>query len=317
MLYSSFYWKQKAREALRGNWQIALLICLVVNLPSLLTQGIASVTGNDLMVRLQQVIYASATQTGGMDMTVFQTRMEELMQTAGLWVMQGIYLLVWLMTPCLTMGMYAWMLKRLRGQEGTFTDVFSRARLFLKAMGLRLYTALRIFLFMLPGLGLSVLSLIPVWTADTTSRIAVLSSVNTAMTLSTFSSIAMLVLCVLGFLHYALADIVMADRPEMGIRAAAKAGREMMRRRKGQLFALFLSFILWYILEMFLSNLILGIFGTIAGLMTEMLCSMALNVYLYTSVCAFYRTILQEEKGEQAEEAEENEEDETGEDKTV
>ncbi len=313
MIYSSFYWKQKAREALRGNWQIALLICLVVNLPSLLTQGIASVTGNDLMVRLQQAIYASATQTGGMDMTVFQTRMDDLMQTAGLWVMQGIYLLVWLMTPCLAMGMYAWMLKRLRGQEGSFADVFSRVRLFLKAMGLRLYTALRIFLFMLPGLALSVLSMIPVWTADTTSRIAVLSSVNTAMGLATVSSIVTLVLCVLGFLHYALADIVMADQPEVGIRAAAKKSREMMKRRKGQLFALFLSFILWYFLEMFLSNLILGMFGTIAGLMTEMLCSLALNVYLYTSVCSFYRTILQEEKGEQAEEeeADETEEDET------
>ncbi len=313
MIYSSFYLKQKAREALRGNWQIALLICLVVNLPSLLTQGIASVTGNDLMNRLQQVIYASATQTGSMDMTIFQTRMDQLMQNTGLWVMQGIYLLVWLMTPCLTMGMYAWMLKRLRGQEGTFSDVFSRVRLFLKGMGLRLYTAFRIFLFMLPGLALSILSMIPVWTVDTSSRIAVLSSINMAMTLATASSMGMIVLCVLGFLHYALAEIVMADQPELGIRAAAKKGREMMRRHKGRLLALFMSFILWYILEMFLSNLILGVFGTIAGLMTEMLCALALNVYLYTSVCAFYRNILQEEMGEGAEgkkadETEENEE---------
>ncbi len=312
-MYSSFYWKQKAREALRGNWQVALLICLVVNLPSLLTQGIASVTGYDFMTGLQKVIYASATQTGGMDMTVFQTQMDSLMQTTGIWVMQGIYLLVWLMTPCLAMGMYAWMLKRLRGQEGAFTDVFSRGWLFLKGMGLRLYVTFRIFLFMIPGLVLSVLSMLPLWTADTSSRISVLSSVNTAMTLATVSSVVTAVLCMLGFLYYALADIVMAEQPDTGIRAAAKRSREMMHRRRGQLFALFLSFILWYILEIFLSNLVLGMFGTIAGLMTEMLCSLALNVYLYTSVCAFYRTILQEEKGEQSDEkdAEGNEENET------
>ncbi len=314
MIYSSFYWKQKAREALRGNWQVALLICLVVNLPSLLTQGIASVTGYDLMARLQQVIYASATQTGGMDMAVFQTQMDGLMQTVGIWVMQGIYLLVWLMTPCLAMGMYAWMLKRLRGQEGAFTDVFSRICLFLKAMGLRLYVTFRVFLFMLPGLVFSILSMIPIWTADTSSRIAVLSSINMAMTLATVSSVVTAVLCVIGFLHYALADIVMADRPDTGIRAAAKKSREMLHRRKGQLFGLFLSFILWYFLEILLSNLILGMFGTIAGLMTEMLCSLALNIYLYTSVCAFYRTILQEEKGEQPMEADEAE---TGEDETA
>ncbi len=298
MMVSSFYWKQKAREALKGHWQTVLLICLVVNLPSLLTQGIASVTGCDMMDGLQKAVYASVSAEGAMDMVLFEQRLEAMMGNTGLWIMQGVHLLVWLVTPCLAMGMYAWMLKRLREQEGAFSDVFSRKGLFFRAMGLRLYVTLRIFLFMLPGAVLSVLSLIPIWTADTTSRISVLSAVNTSMTLTTASSLVTTVLMVLGYLYYAMADIIMADHTETGIRAAAKRSRELMRHHRSQLFFLFLSFLLWYILEIFLTGVVLNLFGSIASLMTEMLCSLALSAYLYTSVCAFYRTLLQEEMGE-------------------
>ncbi len=307
MIYSSFYWKQKAKEALRGHWQTALLICLVVNLPSLLTQGIAAVTGYDLMAGLQKALYGSVDAAGAMDAAAFQTRLNGLMTTPGIWVMQGVYLLTWLMTPCLVMGMYAWMMGRLRGKEGTLSDVFSRKKLFFRAMGLRLYVTLRIILFMLPGIVLSVLSMVPVWTADTSSRIAVLSSLNTAMSLATVSSIVTVVLAVLGFLYYALADIVMSEEPETGITAAAKKSREMMRHHRGQLFSLYLSFILWYLLEMFLASAALSMFGSIAGLMVEMLCSLALSAYVNMSLCAFFRTLRQEENGEAAEESGEEE----------
>ncbi len=308
MIYSSFYWKQKARTALKGQWQTALLICLVVNLPSLLTQGIAAVTGHDLMSNLQTALYASVSAEGALDAALFQTKTQEILQTPGTWILMAAHVLAWLMIPCLAMGMYAWMMKRLRGEEGTFTDVFSRTRLFLKAMGLRLYVTLRIFLFMLPGVVLSVLSLLPLWLADSSSRLSVLSAANTSMGLTTVSSFAMAILGVIGMLHYALADLVMTDQTGTGIRAAARRGRELMKGRKMQLFSLYLSFILWYILEILLTNLVAGMFGTVAGLMMEMLCSLAISVYLYTSVCAFYITLLQEERGERTEEESEADE---------
>ena len=47
MYYPSGFFKTKARDALKGHWQTALLIALIVNLPSLLAQGISVFTGND------------------------------------------------------------------------------------------------------------------------------------------------------------------------------------------------------------------------------------------------------------------------------
>ena len=47
MYYPSGYFKAKARDALKGCWQTALLIALIVNLPGLLAQGISVFTGND------------------------------------------------------------------------------------------------------------------------------------------------------------------------------------------------------------------------------------------------------------------------------
>ncbi len=293
MMFSSLFWKKEAREALKNQWLTALLIMLVVQLPSLLVQGVASVTGYDLMTRLQQAVYGAVNVTAG---TVNSEEMlratEEILATRGIWVMQGLQLLAWLVTPCLTMGMYHWMHLRLRGEEGEVSVVFSRLRLFWKGMGLRLYITWRVFLWMLPGVAVAVLSLVPVWTADASSSISILSAVQTSTGLMSVSSIAMLVLGVMGALFYALADIRMAEEPETGVRAAALESHALMKGHRGQLFLLYLSFVLWYLLEMFLVNLSLGMFGSIAALMVEMLCSLALNVYIAMTVCSFCRSLL-------------------------
>ena len=53
MLYPSVVFRMKARAALKGHWQTALLVALIVNLPTLLMQGFSAYTGNDLITRLQ------------------------------------------------------------------------------------------------------------------------------------------------------------------------------------------------------------------------------------------------------------------------
>ena len=55
MYYPSAFFRLRARRALKGRWQTALLIALVVNLPTLLIQGISAFTGNDLRERLESV----------------------------------------------------------------------------------------------------------------------------------------------------------------------------------------------------------------------------------------------------------------------
>lgn len=297
MFFPTAFWKQKAREALKNHWQTALLILLVVNLPSLLVQGIASFTGNDLMVRLQNAVYGAVTDSGLLDSQKLADSLSELQQSGGLWIMQALSLLAWLATPCLSMGMFHWMQLRLAGQDGDFGTVFSRISLFFRGIGLRLYVTLMIFLAMLPGIALSVLSMLPLWLADSSSRIAVLSSANTSLTLASVSSLVILVLGVIAALRYALAEVLMAAQPDMRILAAARESKALMKGHKGHLLLLLLSFILWYLLELFLVSLCLSMFGSIAALMTEMLCSLALNAYIFTTLCAFCET-LREQNGE-------------------
>ena len=290
MLYSNAYWKSVARKALQGHWLTAMLIALVVNLPSLLVQGIAAVTGNDLGTRLAEILYSAVSSDG----TISEGRLTEglaaLQQSGGIWAVQGLNIAAWLLTPCLTLGMVAWLMGRIRNEEDPGpTAVFSRMNLFFKGIGLRLYVAWRIFLMMLPGVALCILAMLPLWLSDLSSRISVLSAANTVMGLESLASIAMVVLGVMAALRYALGDMVLAEHPDMGPIQAAKQSKAATKGRRGELFFLYTSFLLWYLLEMFAANLCLNLFGSIPALMVEMLVSLAITVYLTASLCAFYR----------------------------
>ena len=292
MIFISAYWKRQAREALRNHWLTALLIALIVNLPALLVQGIAAATGNDLLNNVTGMIYGALdAERGTLDAAALTAGLEEITGSTGIWVMQGLNVAAWLLTPCLTLGMVAWLEKLLRKEEaGDVTAVFSRMRLFLKGIGLRLYVALRVFLWMLPGVALNAAAFLPLWLSDRGSRISVLSAANTSMGLQTAAMVVTAALGIMAALKYALGDMVLADRPAMGPIQAAKESKRLTVGKKGTLFALYASFILWYLLEMLLTSLIADMFGSIPALMTEMLCSLAITVYLNASVTAFYLT---------------------------
>ena len=291
MYYTSGFWKRQAREALRNHWLTALLIALVVNLPSLLVQGVASFTGNDLLIRVQEVIYGSISAGGdAVDPDRMISGLQKIQESTGVWVMQGLNLAAWLLTPCLTLGMVAWMLGRLRKQEdGGPSAVFCRMNLFLKGIGLRLYTAWRVFLHMLPGVALMVLAWLPVWLSDMSSRSSVLSAMNTSIGLQYAAIAVTVVLGVFAALKYSLADMVLADHPDLGPVKAAKESKRITQGRKGQIFSLYVSFLLWYLLEMVVSTVCLDMFGAVPSLMVQMLASLAITAYLTCSVCAFYR----------------------------
>ena len=292
VIYSSGYWKLLARKALKQHWQTALLIALVVNLPSLLVQGMAAVTGNDLITRMQEAVYGSISAGGtAVDQQKLLAGIQAIRESTGIWVMQGLNIAAWLMTPCLTLGMVAWMLGRHRGEEDPgVMAVFRRLKLFWKGIGLRLYVAWRVFLFMLPGAAVSVLlALVPLWMQQgNASRIAALSAQNTSLGLQSAAMMATAALAVIAALKYALGDMVLADHPEMSPRQAAKESQRLTQGRKGQLFFLYTSFLIWYLLEMAVSGFFMDFLGSIPSLMVQMLASLAIHVYLSASVCAFY-----------------------------
>ena len=288
MFYSAVL-KAKARAVLQQHWQTALLIALIVNLPTLLVQGISAFTNNDVMYRLETLIIDASRSTEAMN--ALPDAVVTMLTETGILVMLALGLLAWLVTPALSLGMNHWTLDRIRGAEEPVSTVFSRLGIFLKGVGLRLLILLRVLLWMLPGLAVMVLAMVLLFRADITSQEAILSAANTSVMLIWAGIIAMLVLGVMGYLHYALADLILADEPEEKVISCTRRSRELMTGRRGQLLALLLSFILWYSLIMFASSFIAGIAGDVIGLLLQMLGSLFLSVYMLTTEGVFYEAL--------------------------
>ncbi|MBQ8074300.1 MAG: DUF975 family protein [Clostridia bacterium] len=302
-MFFSALWKRQAREALRHHWLTGLLIALVVNLPALLVQGIAAATGNDLMTRVTDLLYASLNAGGtAVDQERLAAGLAALRDASGVWVMQGLSFAAWLLTPCLTIGMLHWLQMLLRKQAaGDVTAVFSRMGTFFKGIGLWLYTALRVFLWMLPGLALNVAAMLPLWLSDASSRISVLSAANTTVGLQAAAMGITAALAVMAMLKYALGAQILADHPEKGPVEAARESNRMTRGKKGMLFSLYLSFLIWYLLEITLVSVMMDMMGPVIAMMAEMLCSLAISVYLNGALTGFYLTALRSESAAQPE----------------
>ena len=109
-------------------------------------------------------------------------------------MIRGGDLIAWLITPCLSLGLYKWLMDRLRGQDGPVSTVFCRARLFFRAIGLQLLVILKILLWMLPGMVLSVLVTVGLSLLGSTSspilemlKLYVISSLPFAMIVPAFA----------------------------------------------------------------------------------------------------------------------------------
>ena len=288
MLFSAAF-RARARDALRQHWQTALLIALIVNLPTLLVQGIAAFTHNDVAFRLEELIFQAS--AGSAAMNALPETIRAMLSESGVITMMALGVLAWLITPVLAAGMAHWTLERLRGQELPVSAVFSRLRIFLKSIGLRLFIVLKVFLWMLPGIAVSFLSMIPLLRTDLKTTEDVLSALNFSTWFLYSGMIAMAVLGVMGYLYYAMAEMILADEPEERILSCARRSKLLMKGRRSMLMSLYLSFLLWYFLIFFVSSLVEGISGTVIALVVQMLGSLFLSAYILAAEGAFYEVL--------------------------
>ena len=287
MYYPSGFFRAKAREALKGHWQTALLIALIVNLPSLLAQGIAVFTGNDPMDRLQAIVITSS-RDGMLTQTLLRQEITAYLGSSGFWLAAGLNLAAWLITPCLALGMNKWLMDRLR--KAPVADViegaFCRVRLFFKAIGLQLLVILKILLWMLPGIALLTGLTIALYQADTAVAVN-----NAARTLNAMTLPVILVMAVPGAiaaLRYAMAEFILADEPETKITECVRRSKEQMRELKKMLFVLLVSFLIWYLLQLLVASFLSNMGAGVVSLLFQMLTGLALSVYMSGSEAAFY-----------------------------
>ena len=281
MYYSSVLYRRKALAALKGHWQTALLIALIVNLPTLLMQGFSAFTHNDPVSRLESVVVA-ASRDGVLTRELLLNEINAIWNSTGFWTIRGLELLAWLVTPCLSLGMYRWLINRLRGQEEPVSVVFSRMRLFLKAIGLQLIVILKILLWTLPGIAVLMIAMIPLFRAATVQeQLTALQGVNGM----TFPMILLAAVpAVMAALRYALSEFIMADKPDSRILGCIRRSKELMKNQKKNLFFLLFNFLLWYMLELVIAAFLSGILS----LVFQMLAGLALSVFMYGSMAAFW-----------------------------
>ena len=297
MFYPSAYYRKKALNALKGHWQAALLVALVVNLPTLLMQGLSAVTGNDMFSRLEAVII-TASRDGNFTNQLLLNEIQAFLNSTAFWTVRGLEILAWLITPCLSLGMYKWLLDRLQGLEDPVSTVFCRVRLFFRAIGLQLLVILKVLLWMLPGIAVMVFILMPAFrSADPRAQLAALQQ-GYSMMLPIM--LLMIVPGAMAALRYALSEYIMADIPESGILFSIRRSKEMMRERKKYLFFLMMSFLLWYLAELLVSSFLSGV----ASLVFQMLAGLAISVYMSCSIAAFYLHLKEAEEKHESPDAE-------------
>ena len=144
MFLGSYYFKQKAREALKGNWQTALLVTFFSG---------ALVTLEDVLTSLN-LPNPYLLAYGQTDRYVVQLLSISRLNWA---LMTAVSVLALLLTPALQVGCNQYFLRRLQSEQPTLLEgLFSRMRILLKALWLYILMGVRIFLwsllFFVPGI---------------------------------------------------------------------------------------------------------------------------------------------------------------------
>lgn len=135
MILAPFYFKQKARAALRGNWQTALLVSFFSGIFATAASLLQTVAFPDVLS------YASY----GMYNEYYAALMKVPAGTiAGLGVLS---LLSFVLTPALMLGCNHYFVCRIKGEDLGMAGLWSRMNVMLRALWLEIVMVVRIFLW--------------------------------------------------------------------------------------------------------------------------------------------------------------------------
>lgn len=213
MMLGPFYYKRKAKEALKGNWQTAMVVAFFSGIFMTVVEV------------FQAICIPLYLYTDGQQMYFAMGQVADYTW----WIYGGLMFLAVIATPVLDLGCDFYFIKRLRGEELGAAGLWSRLRVFAKALWLYVNIGVRVVLW-------GMLLIVP---------------------------------GILAALRYSLATYYLAEHPEMTASEAIEASKAAMKNQKGSLFALMVSFFLWILLSNFAQlalESVNGILATAAGL---------------------------------------------------
>ena len=281
----AFEFRRRAREAMKPVMSVLIMVMLVAMLPSLIGNTVTMITGSDPSQALAD-LYTEERITAMLDpdLAVSQAAMEEFLGGIKAFLLEKwpfialTTAITLIFSPVLNLGQNHTLLKALRKEEISAGTVLARLPLFFRAIGLRLMTALRIFLWMLPG-----------WAVSMVGAVALVFVPSVGILLVFAATILMLVLMLRAMYSYRLAPYVMADEPDTGVGAAIRRSVQVMNGRRMELFSLEFSFFGWRLLLQMGQMLLLSMFGSVIGMTLGMFVSFFLQMYINMSEAAFYQ----------------------------
>ncbi len=208
----------------------------------------------------------------------------------------------------LSLGFTSALLDLCRGAETVSVKrVFSRMSQCLKALGLSLWTGLKLLLWALPGYVLLIVGVSAFAVGAASNGAIAEADVGILALLSLVGMLLIFAMMIPAYFRYILSTYVLADAPETGIRDCVKQSKAMMKGHKWQCFKLTVPIIL------LLYAIVLGM-GLVTALVTSALtdatvitvvelllslCSTALSMYFSIRMTLCYCLFYLQRKGEQ------------------
>ena len=281
----AFEFRRRARAAMLPVMSILVVVMLISMLPSLVSNIVTAVTESDPNAMLAD-LYTEENLMAMLseDPAVVESVTDQMMAKmsaffAEKWPFMALSALVTLLLgPVLGLGFFHTLLKALRREEISYSTVLARLPLFFKAIGLDVLVGLRVFLWMLPGWGVSLLG-----------AVIMVYAPNFGVLVMIAALVLMFVGMIRAMYRYRLASYVLADAPETGINAAIRRSKEIMKGRKMELFSLEVSFVGWYLAVSLAQMLTLLLLGSVLGMALGMFASFLLQMYVYMATAAFYQ----------------------------
>lgn len=189
------------------------------------------------------------------------------------WILLVLGALSLLLTPVVMTPMHGALLDASRKKELTVGGCLGYLRLGMKALLLALWTWLRIWLWMVPGMVLTLAALL-------------VPALSTLLLWVGFG--ASMVLGIRAALHYCLAPIVLVDKPDVSINGCIRESWQVMRTRKMEYFMLRISFVGWELLLSLVMSLALNRLMLAVCLTITMMGNLLLTLYVDGATVAFW-----------------------------
>lgn len=272
-MISNYELRQKAHKALKGNLPIILVVALIAILPSLLSSTIVVLTESDLnaytmtlAMNPESVVYTGTVEDLMAEMSAFA-------QEKG-WISTLTSIVTNIIGPVLQLGLMAAILNMLRGTAPEVSMAFSRLGSFVKSVLLSLLVGLKVLLWALPGMAAMILG----------SVITLTTGESAAMLLMLAGTIAMAVMMVRATYSYAMSTLILADEPKEKVFACVRRSKAIMAGKRGQLFSLEMTYIVWNMLASMIANVLGGVIGSTISMALQLV----VMAYMTTARCSFY-----------------------------